>query len=80
MLPAVTSSGFISKKVKNHVFIHISGQFCALWMKIGENDRATSPVHEKKIGRATLKDKIVTDKNVQNLPRAVASTSFELGG
>ena len=54
LLPAVTRSGFISKKVKNHVFVHFSGQVSALWMKISQNDRDTSTVHETKNGGPML--------------------------
>ena len=63
LLPAVTRSGFFSKKVKNHVFVHFSVQVSALWMKIGQNDRDTSTVHEtKKMVALRLKVKFLRPK------------------
>ena len=66
--------------VKKHVFGHIFGPDCALWMKICQNDRGALAFEHTKFEGDPCGYKIARAANVQNLPIAVESTLLEQSG
>ena len=73
-------SNLVLKKVKKHLFGHISGSENVLLAKIGQNDRSAQAFEHTKFEGDLWRYKITRAENVSNLPIAVESTPLEQSG
>ena len=73
-------SNLVLKKVKKHLFGHISASENVLLAKIGQNDRGAQAFEHTKFDGDPRRHKIARAENVSNLPKAVESTPLEQSG
>ena len=73
-------SNLVLKKVKKHLFGHISASENILWLKICQNDCGAQAFEHTKFEGDPWRLKIASAENVSNLPIAVESTPLEQSG
>ena len=73
-------SNLVLKKVKKHLFGHISALENVLWAKICQNDRGAEAFEHAKFDGDPWRHKNARAANVPNLPIAVESTPLEQSG
>ena len=70
-------SNLVLKKVKKHLFDHISASENVLLAKIGQNDRDVEAFEHTKFHGDPWRHKIARAENVSNLPKAIESRPLE---
>ena len=73
-------SNLVLKKVKKHLFCHISASENILWLKICQNDPGAQAFQHTKFHGDPWRHKIARAENVPDLPIAVEFAPLEQSG